>query len=114
MTDFEVLQKIFPKDIAHHILRFHSHPTADLLKGLINEWKYFKRLSVRRLLEFNHYCKNKRALKHVVAEERYALGCIDRKFIEEALAYVPWNIRHPDQCPCRGCAKMRHALAIGD
>ena len=108
MTDFEVLQQIFPKDIARRILRFHSHPIADMLHGLINEWKFFKMLSVRRLL------RNKRMVKHVVAQEMYAVGSIDRKFVEGALTYVPWDVRHPEQCPCRGCARARHALDIGN
>ena len=113
MTDFEVLQQIFPKDIASRIIRFHSHPIADMLHGLINEWKFLKMLSARRLLRFNHYCRNKRMVKHVVAEEMYAMGSVDRKFVEGALTYVPWDVRHPEQCPCQGCARARHDLDIG-
>ena len=114
MTDFGVLQLIFPESIARRILRFHSHPIADMLHRLINEWKFFKMLSARRLLRFNHYCRNKRMVKHVVAEEMYAMGSVDRKFVEGALTYVPWGVRHPEQCPCRGCAMARHDLDIGN
>ena len=94
MADFEVLERIFPKDIARRTLRFPSHPIADMLHGLINEWKFFKMRSVRRLLRFNHYCRNKRMVRRVVAKELYATGSIDRKFVFGALIHVPWDVRH--------------------
>jgi hypothetical protein len=78
MTDFEVLEQIFPADIACNILRFRSHPTADLLKGLIHEWKHFKKLSVRGLLGFNHYCRNKRTLRWAERDMLYVNGCVNR------------------------------------
>ena len=100
MTHNEVLQQIFTEDIARCIMRFHSHPVADMLKGLINEWKYFRMLSVRRLLGFNHYCSNKRTLKRAKREQLYINNCLDRGCLQAHLTHVPWNIRHPGNCQC--------------
>lgn len=106
MTDFELLELIFPADIACKILCFRSHPTADLLKGMIHEWKHFKKLSCRGLLGFNHYCRNKRTLRWAERDMLYVNGSVNRGLIEEHLTYVPFRIRHPETCSCRVCCIM--------
>ena len=111
MTHYEVLQYIFTEDIARCIMRFHSHPVADMLHGLIKEWHRFKLLSTRQLLGFNNYYRNKRMLKHVIAEERYCgIRRIDHAFIAQALTHVPFNVRHPEYCQCAFCQRYRTDL----
>ena len=39
MTELQLLQQCFPIEVASKIMRFHSHPTADIIKDLIKEFK---------------------------------------------------------------------------
>ena len=39
MTHLQLLQQCFPIEVARKIMRFHSHPTADIIRDLIKEFK---------------------------------------------------------------------------
>jgi hypothetical protein len=68
---------------------------TDLLRDLIEEWKYFKPLSVGQLLEFNHYVMNKLRVDETIQLRDY--GRIDLYMSHtHNLCYVPWEVRFPD------------------
>ena len=48
----EILEQHFPAEVAQLILRYHSHPTADIMRDLINKSKPY---GVDELLQFIHY-----------------------------------------------------------
>ena len=68
MTDYELLQQVFPEGVALRIMHFHSHPVADMLKSRIDEWLYYRSLPDGQLLEFVHYWQNARTV-YVVTDE---------------------------------------------
>ena len=39
MTHLQLLQQCFPIEVARKIMRFHSHPTADIMRDRINMFK---------------------------------------------------------------------------
>ena len=75
MAEYEVLQHAFPEGVALLIMRFLSHPAADLLKAKIDQWRYYRmvakwlRPSEGRRLEFVDYWHNARTLTE--AREQY-------------------------------------------
>ena len=48
----EVLEQRLPTELAQRILQYHSHPTADIMRDLINKSKPY---GVTELLQFIHY-----------------------------------------------------------
>ena len=100
MVYLEVLQEYFVDEVACRIMRFLAHPTADLLRGRINEWHYWRRLSVRQLLQFNHYCMNKGGLRRAMHVQTSLSQSEYMTYREETLTWVPWDVRHPTGCTC--------------
>ena len=50
----EILQQHFPAEVAQRIFRYQSHPTADIIRELINRMEPY---GVDELLHFVHYDK---------------------------------------------------------
>ena len=80
MADYELLQRVFPEGVAHRIMQFHSRPIADMLKDMIDQWKYYRELSEEGLLEFRQYWKNARTLQEARDAYLYDLVRTTRRF----------------------------------
>jgi hypothetical protein len=100
MVYLEVLQEYFVDEVACRIMRFLAHPTADLLRGHIREWHYWRRLSVQQLLEFNHYYHNNMTMRNAMYEQTMMSASEFRTWREEHMTWVPWAVRHPEGCTC--------------
>jgi len=50
----DILEQHFPAEVAQRIFRYQSHPTADIIRDLINKSKPYR---VDELLQFVHYSK---------------------------------------------------------
>ena len=53
MTHLQLLQQCFPIEVARKIMRFHSHPTADILRSLFDEYDPYE--LVCNVPQFIHY-----------------------------------------------------------
>ena len=96
----EILEQHLPTELAQRILQYHSHPMADMMGEVIDEWHYYrKRNSISRLLTFPRYMTNKMTLKHARWEQHYLMNDIDDNFDDEHLSYVPYD-HHPEDCTC--------------
>ena len=65
MAEYELLQHAFPEGVALLILRFLSHPVADTMRGMMEQWKYYRELSEGQQLDFAQYWQNARTLPEV-------------------------------------------------
>ena len=60
MAEYEVLQHAFPEGVALLIMRFLSHPVADPMRDMMEQWKYYRELSEGQQLDFAQYWQNAR------------------------------------------------------
>ena len=72
MTHLQLLQQCFPIEVARKIMRFHSHPTADIMRSLFDKYDPYE--LVCSLLEFVHY-RRRRPPLYVADRKLYGCGC---------------------------------------
>ena len=53
MTELQLLQQCFPIEVARKIMRFHSHPIADIMRSLFDEYDPYE--FACNIQEFIHY-----------------------------------------------------------
>jgi hypothetical protein len=96
----EILEQHFPSGVAQLVMKFHSHPIADMMHEAIGEWHYYRnQSSISKLLSFHQYMTNKWTLPQALYEQRYLGNDIDDNFRDEHLGYVPYR-SHPPDCAC--------------
>ena len=73
----DTLEQHFPTELAQRILQYHSHPTADIMRDLIEKHRPYERYCGCDLLEFIHYKRyNPRLIWPCKwSRKRYACGC---------------------------------------
>jgi len=77
----EILEQRFPAEVAQRIFMFQSHPTADIIRELINKSKPY---GVGELLQIVHYNKHNTYVDWSCKLNRRLYGCGCR---------VCWEIR---------------------
>jgi hypothetical protein len=80
MAECEVLQHVFPEGVAQQIMRFHSHPLADMLRDMIDKWEYYRELSEGQQLDFAQYWQNARTLEEARGQYLYNLTRTTRRW----------------------------------
>ena len=72
MTHLHLLQQCFPIEVARKIMRFHSHPTADILRSLFDKYDPYE--FVCNIQEFIHYRMWHQRV-HGSDDRLYGCGC---------------------------------------
>ena len=102
MAEYELLQQVFPEGVALRIMRFRSHPVADMLKSWIEEWQYYKFISEGQLLEFVHYWQNERTLEGAREQYLYNLTRTTRRWKDHMYDFdvdMPLFLEHMSRIP---------------
>ena len=68
----EILEQHFPAEVAQRIFRYQSHPTADIIRELINRMEPY---GVDELLRFVHYDNRNSNVDFTCRWGRKLYGC---------------------------------------
>ena len=102
MAEYKLLQHAFPEGVALLIMRFLSHPVADTMRDMMEQWKYYRELSEGQLLGFPRYWENARTLQEARDAYLYDLVRTTRRFKDHMYDFdegMPLFIEHMISMP---------------